>query len=665
MNENNEVFGAKVSVDTTEAKNKFKQLGEFIRNFGKKAEDDATIMPKLVNTGYQNQINYVKKQMQEIYDNLKIAQKRENEGNAPGYDVEKLKANYEKLSYILEDLLEKQKEFNGELEETTEESTKTKSVLSNMFDHSISKIKRFTFYLLGARSAFSLFRKYQSIYYQYNEQMQYQSELSQNAIALSLAPAFELLGNVIAYASIGFAKFIELLTGVNVLSKVSTKGIRDYNKQLKEQRTLLSGIDEITNLDKAGAGTGLASQYQALDDFQKKVKQVEEFFKKNTWIASLVNGIKTVISKLGEVVGYIRDHWDVFKYIIGGVALASFLGFALTGAGLGTMALVGTITILGIAEAMKKLDELLEKYRDTINKMNPQNEEKYQLAILNEIDTLVQKLKKLPKDSKEYQDTLKEINQKWQVVNGTIQRGDKDVTKHKDEVEKVAKALDEVTGKADLYGKTAQTSFDIAKTRADWDARDFLTRWGDVFTNAGKKHDEYLTGLRNDYTNTFDKIFTSAQKEFNKINNIKLDKKLMEIGVKYNIPKSTVQSLIDKVRGISVNLFGMSNSAFNNIANSILKKFGYAKGLDYVPYDEYPALLHKGEAVVPAKYNPSIHSTGNEYTNSLLETLIVKVEDLSRRPNVFEIDGQKFATATYSLYENEGNRQNYIEGVVK
>ena len=83
-----------------------------------------------------------------------------------------------------------------------------------------------------------------------------------------------------------------------------------------------------------------------------------------------------------------------------------------------------------------------------------------------------------------------------------------------------------------------------------------------------------------------------------------------------------------------------------------------------MPYDNYPALLHKGETVVPAKYNPTIHSVGNDYTNSLLETLIVEVQDLRNRPNEFIVDGKKFANATYGYYEEVSNRQNYVEGVV-
>uniref|UniRef100_UPI0037BF49D3 hypothetical protein n=1 Tax=Flavobacterium sp. TaxID=239 RepID=UPI0037BF49D3 len=35
-----------------------------------------------------------------------------------------------------------------------------------------------------------------------------------------------------------------------------------------------------------------------------------------------------------------------------------------------------------------------------------------------------------------------------------------------------------------------------------------------------------------------------------------------------------------------------------------------ATGTNYVPYDGFQASLHKGEAVVPAKYNPAAGGTG-------------------------------------------------------
>ena len=224
-----------------------------------------------------------------------LKEKREKEASSGTTEEEIKKLQLE---------LDKLKNKYNDVRKSANNSTKD---LGSIFDKSIGKIKRFTFYLLGARSIFSLFMKYQSIYYQYNEQMQYQSELSQNAIALSLAPAFELLGNVMTYASIAFAKFIELLTGVNVLSKVTTKGIREYNKSLKETQTLVSGIDEITNLTNP-QNLGLASQYQALEDFQKKVAEVEKFFQENKWVGQLAEDLKKIWQGFSKIYDYIKDH---------------------------------------------------------------------------------------------------------------------------------------------------------------------------------------------------------------------------------------------------------------------------------------------------------------------------------------------------------------------
>lgn len=633
----NEKYGIVITAITEYFKKGMQEISKIVKTFGKEAEEETTITPKLSTTGYQKQIDYVKQQMEEIQDTLDIS--KSNKSKLGPIDIAKLEAEYETLSYKLEDLLEKQNEFNGELEETEQTSSKTSITLTNMFDRSIGKIKRFTFYLLGARSVFSLFMKYQGIYYQYNEQMQYQSELSQNAIALSLAPAFELLGNVIAYASIGFAKFIELLTGVNVLSKVSTKGIRDYNKGLKESRSLLSGIDEITNLSLPSS-TGLAGQYQALNDFQKKVAEVEKFFKENKWIKNLVDGLRKVWERLKEIIKYIKDHWDVFKYIIGGVALTTFLGFALTGGGgLGIMALTATLTILGLAEASKKIEDML----DEIARLKKQSRE-LSMSILNKwpdvFDKVIERIKDCQKGTQE-----------WKRQSIMLR-------------DSVYGVLTEIINGKLTYEEYSPIVQDLIKKLQDLDDETFSADI-DLLMNTLTAKEDY--------------------EKFKKV--IKDDK--IEVPIKFalssagNGAKAGALSIIDEVQNklnnmtkknyvihittqIMSEIGKNATSTANALSQAITKAIrGYANGLDYVPYDNYPALLHKGEAVVPAKYNTSIHSVGNEYTNSLLETLIVKMDDLAQRPNVFEIDGQKFANATYNLYDNARSSQNYVEGVVR
>ena len=56
--------------------------------------------------------------------------------------------------------------------------------------------------------------------------------------------------------------------------------------------------------------------------------------------------------------------------------------------------------------------------------------------------------------------------------------------------------------------------------------------------------------------------------------------------------------------------FGAENPRSAFAVNGSDFGFKLAKGTNYVPYDDMPAILHKGEAVVPAKYNPAAGGMG-------------------------------------------------------
>ena len=652
-----ETYGLEVEAKTSKAKKAFSDLANFIRDFGKQAEKETTLQPRIDPSISKQELFKWQKDLQNSIKEAKLDVKNFKGTPTGHYYEEDLKRYQEGLELVdnrIKEIEEDEANAKEELEEMGSQGEKSTSILSGLFDKSIGKIKRFTYYLLGARSVFSLFMKYQSIYYQYNEQMQYQSELSQNAIALSLAPAFEFLGNVIAYASIAFAKFIELLTGVNVLSKVSTKGIRDYNKALKESHSLLSGIDEITNLTLPSS-TGLAGQYKALDEFQKKVAEVEKFFKENKWIQDLVNGLKKVFSWISDTYNFIHDHWDVFKYIFGGVALGALLikiGTSVTGLGavLGATSMVGVAKgtgLLGLAGALKYIIGLgaivitistvmsgykaLKEYRDTLIDTQRRNEEsaKTYKKLLEEypdiMDEYLDRLNETQKGTDKWQEKAKEVKD---VLKDALQN----IVDGKLEYEDYQPAVDQ------LIKKLQKLNAEDFKAEID-----FLAQ---LNTNDAKKSYELLVAY----------MKTNAPK--------------VTLGTAGGGNKASGGGAFSGggSRGTTTTTQSTSKSGSvikDLITGLILKPLGFANGLDYVPYDEFPALLHKGEAVVPAKYNPTIHSEGNDYTNTLLETLVMKVDDLSKRPNVFEIDGQQFANATYGLYEDANNRQGYVKEVVR
>lgn len=656
----NETYGIEFTAITDKFKAKIKEMASSIKQFGKETENNIEISPEIDLKQLQKWREEVKKLIDTTKENMEPFKGTTTEGKWQE-DLKWYQDNLKAIDTRIEELSQSDEEFNNEAE-------KTKSILGEMFDKSIGKIKRFTYYLLGARSVFSLFMKYQSIYYQYNEQMQYQSELSQNAIALSLAPAFELLGNIITYTSIAFAKFIELLTGVPVLTKVTTKGIRDYNKSLKESQSLASGLDEITNLSLP-SGTGLASQYKALDNFQKKVAEVEKFFKDNKWINTLIKGLQKIWDFLSKKIApavvnafrYIVDNWDKLKYLfigLGATALMFKIGMSLTGVstalGASTMAGVASGTgLIGVAGVMKYLTGLgliaigvgitvtgaiaISNMLSEIKQLNSQAHDMAKVRLdgwVDVFDVVIDRINKTKKGTKEWDEQTAMLKEATKSVMQNIVNGKLSYDEYGpviDEIREKLKKIDDEDFKAqiDLMLNTTGAEKDYAKFKAQ------IEKGVNVNLSVGGGGSSSSGGGGFSGGGTRDNLNSKVNYNSDyKVTNSPLNTKTTQT-------KST------------------------NLWDGIKKVFGFARGLDYVPYDEYPAILHKGEAVVPAKYNPTIHSAGNEYTNSLLETLVVKMDDLSRRPNVFEIDGQQFANATYGLYEEASNNQNYVKGVVK
>lgn len=96
---------------------------------------------------------------------------------------------------------------------------------------------------------------------------------------------------------------------------------------------------------------------------------------------------------------------------------------------------------------------------------------------------------------------------------------------------------------------------------------------------------------------------------------------------------SAVTGLIGQIRSSVSNLDGylssMSSKSFN-FSFSGLPSFDV--GTNYVPHDMV-AQIHKGEAIVPAKYNNGSFGGNNEETNSLLRELIniIEAKDLNVR----------------------------------
>ena len=76
-----------------------------------------------------------------------------------------------------------------------------------------------------------------------------------------------------------------------------------------------------------------------------------------------------------------------------------------------------------------------------------------------------------------------------------------------------------------------------------------------------------------------------------------------------------------------------------------------AVGSDYIPYDDYPALLHKGEMVVPAKISEDLRDFLKAPTDPVsapsgggITEIIGLLQALLRKDNNLYIDGKRMAS---------------------
>ena len=207
------------------------------------------------------------------------------------------------------------KKFNNQVVATSKVTGKLGGEISNAFTKGLKSVKKLTLGFLGARTAFSLFRKYMSEYQNQNEGFANKMQLTTNVLVNSLAPAFEFFGNIIQYVVIGLGRVIEILFGINVLGKTMENSFKGAAQSAKELNDNLSGLDEISNIseEQGGLGTGLGAQLDALNDFQKKIKEIDTWLKK-TGLKKFFEGLAKEINKVKNST---KEAWKKLKESFG------------------------------------------------------------------------------------------------------------------------------------------------------------------------------------------------------------------------------------------------------------------------------------------------------------------------------------------------------------
>ena len=468
------------------------------------------------------------------------------------------------------------KEYKDNLESAGNSSEKFGNSITKNFNKGISSVKKFALSLFSIRSIFSLVSRASSSYISHDTALANKLQ----AVWVGLGSLLEPLINSIANAMlklVGYINaFVKGLTGADLLAKGINKSL---NNAARNASNLVAPFDEISNINENSSGGGLdVSWVSAFDNIELNQK----------WV--------TYFEKLGKSLQSCSKWLPV---IIGSASLLTGLS--------GINSLLGLIAAVGVITLTIMLKSNLEEANKGYEKMKDNNN---QLVVsmdkLNQKwDERVQKLKEETEQQRYSTDSLNEyidslnsqISSNNRLIEGTLNIIDTDESLLKVRTNMIAKNqqnIDELKRLKEQYGLSKEQE--------------------EQYTNAIKKQIDMLTQQNKTiYKNSNE--YKQNQKQIEG-----LQSSLEELtGQKYVINTELKAPATQNYENGLTRFFNGINTRINKWADGLknwLSSLGgnkklpsYDVGTNYVPNDQI-AMVHKGEAIIPAKYNNNGYFNG-------------------------------------------------------
>lgn len=527
-------------------------------------------------------------------------------------NISRLSVNFGKLSQNMALSRNSLGGVSNNLKEVSENANKvevnTKNIggsIDKAFTKGLKSVKRLTIGFLGARSAFMLFRKYLGEYQSQNEDFANKMQLTTNVLVNSLAPAFEFFANILQYVVIGLARVIKFLTGYDALAKTVDNSLKGASKSAKEFNDNLSGLDEISNIDTdaSGLSSGLQSQLNALDEFQKKIAEVDKWFKENP----IGKAIKDIASFVGE------HPWETLLGIGTFLTLKDFIIPSLLGTG-GVAGLTTAFEVLGIAIAASITVALW------VN--------------------LIDKIKEAIKAVKDYRETLKTIKEQTE--------------KQSDEYEEILKYYEDLIQKGEMndelwkaYSTTLKAATDnqslhigVIKDSATWTEKLF------GLSKKNKKEIEESVKKVEEYKQKMSQIPTKYQ------TTIEIDANMSKVKSKFD---QFLYGLGGTLRG---GIFGKANGGiFTGHWQPITAYAGGGTpnaGQMFVAREAGPEMVGTINGHTAVMNNDQIVAS---VSSGVYEAVLAAMGGQSDRPIVLNVNGKELAKVTYGDFQEESSRR--------
>lgn len=624
----NDKYGIELELIT----NKFNEKMQAIKNTFKGAGQELKEMfnPETEINKYTAQLEYLERQIKNL-TSKKEAFKLKTDYNG----VLKTEAQIEKLKNKYNELLNKQNEIG------TSSKTMTSSLQSG-FSKLSSKIKKFGLSLFGIRSIFSLISKASSAYLSQDTALANKLQSVWAGLGAMLAPIIEGIANILAKAVKYINIFIKALTGVDLLARATSKSLGSMAKNAKASNKALAGFDELTNLDSdVGSGIDIGlKDVEVNTTWADRIRQFGEWVKANKpLIIGLFVGIGTAIAtiKIAKLITAFSKLKTVFSglgkiFVSAGTKLKPLFDILKN-----NMDLVLGIGLI-ITGIVYTIDSLLKYLKDATWSNFGKIIQGVGVAIVGLGVTIASVPVAVAGAIVLIVGT---ITKYWEQIKSFLQGG-----------------IDWLVGKTDWvrehFGVVGETIYTIFTSLL----QGLLDIFDSIFTAIKGVFDGIINFFKGVFTGEWKQAWEGIKEIFSSIwNGIKGI--VMSV---VNVIKSILQGLWNTIKYILDGIWGAVKSVINAITGAINvlirginkisfdvpdwvpglggKKWGFnlpqipqlAVGTNYVPEDQL-AYIHKGEAVVPKKFNSQEYFGNNEEVSSKLDRVIEAIQNIEINPH--------------------------------
>ena len=522
---------------------------------------------------------------------------------------------FQEYALAIKEAEDELKSLKNELKGVTKETKKTSIKMESVFNP--KNARKFLLSLFSIRTVWSLISRASNTAISENDKLNQSISLTNSLLGNILLPVVEKVVNVAQYGAIAIAKIIQMFTGYNAIAKATTNSLKKVSSASKDVNKNLAGFDTLTNLSSnANLASGIKDGILALNDFQDKVKQVDEVFKKYE------DEIKIVTELLGIAFGV-----GMVKKI------ASVLGVAGTATGAGATGLLGVLNVVGLLAAAAIVIPIAIKGIDKVQQ---------ELGGLKEqLDEAVKSTQNINKETDITADKLEQMALSGEKNNEWLQKYYEWLVLTIDNNESENKALD--SQKTILGLLTGQ-----------WQS---ATKQQSLNNEETKKMIGRISNLKEYLEKQNETLDVNSEKyKQNKDMISQLDKKIKELSgykatatveVKANT-SSFKKKIKDIISGPTILISSFLGKGVKEKAEKWLNSFDV--GTNYVPNDQI-AKVHKGEMIVPKKYNPMTSNiSNNSDVVNKLDRLIDVVE--SKEFSAY-LDSEKISKKTISYINNE------------